>query len=221
MDWFFARGTIPSRLLSTLPSLPPAAFFLSLPFLPLSPRFNSQPSLPVRVFVSIFPASRKNCNCIKDAPSRVPWSRANLPAISIYLLIDSLQWNLASRVDDIRRFELSATGGGGGRCIHLRYIRGRPSLRRRSFLYFDRDRGSNRSNVTFCSQSDVLNFTIFLAISFDVRSSDLRSLRRCVNSQFIFKRLLSSRVPRERWINATRCSAFRVIDSHHLCYNLT
>ena len=138
MDWFFARGTIPSRLLSTLPSLPPAAFFLSLPFLPLSPRFNSQPSLPVRVFVSIFPASRKNCNCIKDAPSRVPWSRANLPAISIYLLIDSLQWNLASRVDDIRRFtpriRVICYRGGGGAFTCGIFAEGRRYVEDRFFI---------------------------------------------------------------------------------------
>lgn len=97
---FFAAA---SSFLPLAPFLPPPSLSSPIPPPPLNSRATLE--LPARVFVSIFPASRKNCNCMKHvAPPRVPWSRANLPAISIYLLIDSLQWNLASRVDDIRRF---------------------------------------------------------------------------------------------------------------------
>lgn len=94
------------------PSLPP--FLLPLPPLPLSfvsfSSPNPRPSLPIRIFVSIFPASCKNCNCITDAPRRagtlaprVPWSRANRQLFPyIFSLIPV--WNLASRVSDIQRF---------------------------------------------------------------------------------------------------------------------
>lgn len=176
---------------NSIPAIIHPSFAAASSFLPLAPFPSAsvsfppstvQPSLPVRVFVSIFPASRKNCNCIKDAPSRVPWSRANLPAISIYLLIDSLQWNLASRVDDIRRFtpptRVICYGVGAFTCGI--FAEGRRYVKI-FFFYFDR-------TLYFVPRVMFSISQFSLVINFDVRSSDLPFLRHCVNSQFIFKR---------------------------------
>lgn len=175
---------------NSIPAIIHPSFAAASSFLPLAPSvffppLNSQPSLPVRVFVSIFPASRKNCNCIKDAPRRagtlpprVPWSRANLPAISIYLLIDSLQWNLASRVDDIRRFtprtrvicyraDAFTRGIFAADCRYFKVVEKTIAI---SFFI-----SIEASNAIFCPrwQSDILNCNFLVTLVF-LREKSLR-----------------------------------------------